>query len=112
MNFTNITGATGASYSLGSSGVTNIGYYRILAINSVNTNTSAGVSLTFVNINMFAGLNILGPIGATYNVQAIPALGGSNWTTLTNLALPSQPYIYIDYSSPTNSKQFYRAVPQ
>jgi hypothetical protein len=30
---------------------------------------------------------------------------------LTNVALPSQPYIYIDYSSPTNRQGFYRAVP-
>jgi hypothetical protein len=28
------------------------------------------------------------------------------------VALPTQPYIYIDYSSPTNPRQFYRAVPQ
>jgi hypothetical protein len=61
---------------------------------------------------MYAGLNILGPIGANYNVQSIPVLNGTNWTTLTNVSLPSQPYIYIDYNSPTNAKQFYRAVPQ
>ena len=112
VTYVNLSGATGASYSPGASGVTNIGYYRVLAANSLSTNTSASVSLSFLNINMYAGLNILGPLGANYNVQAIAALGGSNWTTLTNVALPSQPYIYIDYSSPTNSKQFYRAVPQ
>jgi len=61
---------------------------------------------------MYAGLNIVGPLGANYNVQSIPALNGINWTTVTNISLPSQPYIFIDYNSPTNVKQFYRAVPQ
>ncbi len=108
----NINGAMGASYQLGVSGMTNIGYYRVLAANSVNTNASASVSLTFLNLNMYAGLNILGPLGANYNIQSIPALNGSTWTTVTNISLPTQPYIYIDYNSPTNAKQFYRAVPQ
>jgi len=112
VTYVNLNGATGANYSQATSGVTNIGYYRVLASNFVNTNTSIGVSLTFLNINMYAGLNIVGPLGANYNVQSIPALNGSNWTTLTNISLPSQPYIYIDYNSPTNAVQFYRAVPQ
>jgi bacillopeptidase F (M6 metalloprotease family) len=108
--YVNINGATGANYQLGSSCMTNIGYYRVLAANSVNTN-SATVSLTFLNLNMYAGLNILGPLNANYNIQSTANLA-SNWTTLTNVSLPTQPYVYIDYSSPTNSKQFYRANPQ
>jgi hypothetical protein len=109
--WSNLNGATGASYQLGSSGMTNIGYYRVLAANSVNTNASASVSLTFLNINMYAGLNILGPLNANYNIQSTANLA-SNWVTLTNISLPTQPYVYIDYNSPTNSKQFYRANPQ
>ena len=66
----------------------------------------------FWNLNMYAGLNIFGPIGANYNLQSTSDLNGSNWTTLTNISLPTQPYIYIDYNSPTNAKQFYQAVPQ
>jgi hypothetical protein len=61
---------------------------------------------------MYAGLDIVGAVGAIYNIQSTSDLGSTNWTTLTNVALPSQPYIYIDYASPTNSKQFYRANPQ
>jgi hypothetical protein len=110
--WSNISGATGASYQLSASGVTNIGYYRVLAANSVSTSASVSVSLTFLNLNMYAGLNIVGPVGANYIVQVTPDLSRSKWTTLTNVVLPSQPYIYIDYNSPTNSKQFYRAMPQ
>jgi len=108
----NISGATGTSFLLNSSGLTNIGYYQVVASNSQGTNISTSVSLTFLNLNMYAGLNILGPLGASYSIQSIPTLNGSNWTTLTNVSLPSQPYIYIDYNSPTNAKQFYRAVPE
>ena len=108
----NISGATGPVYSLNTSSLTNVGYYQAAVSNPAGTVNSASASLTLLNINMYAGLNIVGPLGANYNVQSIPALNASNWTTLTNVSLPSQPYIYIDYSSPTNSKQFYRAVPQ
>ena len=44
--------------------------------------------------------------------QSIPALNGTNWTTLTNVSLPTQPYIYVDYSSATNIQCLYRAVPE
>ena len=113
-NGTNINGATDSTYTIPSTGLTNIGYYTVVIANSVNTNTSASASasLTFLNLAMYAGLNIIGPIGANYNIQSIPALNATNWTTLTNISLPTQPYIYIDYNSPTNSRQFYRALPQ
>jgi len=112
LNGTNIDGATGSSYTIPTTALTDIGYYTVVIANSVSTNTSASVSLTFLNLAMYAGLDIIGPIGANYNIQSIPALNGTNWTTLTNISLPMQPYIYIDYNSPTNSRQFYRAVPQ
>jgi hypothetical protein len=56
-----------------------------------------------------AGVVVDGPVGTNYLIQAASDLPG-NWTTLTNVALPWQPYLYIDYSSPTNAQQFYRAV--
>ena len=66
-----------------------------------------------VDIKMFAGIIINNaPIGSNYLIQANSSLTSTNWTTLTNVAIPTQPYIYIDYNSPTNSKQFYRALPQ
>ena len=81
---------------------------------------SAPVGLAFaphptlsVNIKMFAGIILNnGQIGSNYLIQATSNLSSSNWITLTNVTLPSQPYIYIDYSSPTNSQQFYQVVPQ
>ena len=64
-----------------------------------------------VSIKMFAGIILNnGQIGSNYLIQATSNLSTSNWTTLTNVTLPTNPYIYIDYSSPTNPQQFYRAV--
>jgi len=66
-----------------------------------------------VNIKMFAGIILNnGQIGSNYLIQATANLASSNWTTLTNVTLPTNPYIYIDYSSYTNSQQFYRVEPQ
>lgn len=70
------------------------------------------IELNSVDLKMFAGLVINEPIGSNYLIQARSSLTSSNWTTLTNVAIPTQPYIYIDYNSYTNSQQFYRAVPQ
>jgi hypothetical protein len=66
-----------------------------------------------VSIKMFAGIILNnGHIGSNYLVQAASNLSSNNWITLTNVTLPSNPYIYIDYGSPTNSQQFYRVQPQ
>ena len=78
--------------------------------NAAGSTTSLPVTLASVDIKMFAGVIVNGPLGSNYLIQATSNL--SSWTTLTNVALPTQPYIYIDYSSPTNRQQIYRAVPQ
>ena len=116
LTFANLSGATGASYSLASSSLTNIGYYLVVASNSVSTKTSSAATLTFlninININMLAAVYVIGPTGAQYQIFAAPALGTTNWTTLTNVTITSQPYVFTDFSTPTNRQQFYRTVPQ
>ena len=111
VTYANLPAGTGNSFGFASSGLTNIGYYRVVAANAQGSVTNT-VRLTFLNLNLYAGLNILGPINAIYTIKSSPTAYGTNWNTLTNVALPSQPYIYIDYNSPTNSHQFYQALPQ
>ena len=111
-NGSNIPGATGATYTVPSTSVTNIGWYDVVIANSVGTNTSSSVSAAFMDLNMLAAVYITGPIGANYLIEATPALGLTNWTTLTNVTITSQPFIYVDYSSSTNGRQFYRTIPQ
>lgn len=111
-NFVNINGATTASFSLPSSGLTNIGYYKVVASNTLGVSTSEVVRLAFLNLKMLAGIYLTGPIGSEYRIDSAPALEPTNWTTLSYVTVNTQPYIYIDYSSATNRQQFYRAVPQ
>ena len=51
-----------------------------------------------------------GTQGARYQLQATTALGSGNWTTLTNLLLPSTNFTYLDSAAPSGSGRFYRAV--
>lgn len=111
LNGTNIAGATGATLNIPGVTFTNIGVYTVVVSNLAGNTTSQAAIVSTTAIQMFAGVIVDGPLGSNYLIQATSVLPGG-WTTLTNVALPSQPYIYIDYSSPTNARQFYRALPQ
>jgi hypothetical protein len=63
-------------------------------------------------INMYAGLTIFAPVGSTNQIQYVNNLNSTNWTTLTNLVLPTNPYVFVDYSSAGQPQRFYRDVLQ
>jgi hypothetical protein len=110
-NGTNIAGAKGESLTITNVTSATIGVYTVIVNNAAGSVTSSSVLVASVDIKMFAGIIVNGPPGSNYLIQSTSALPGG-WMTLTNIALPTQPYIYIDYGSPTNGQQFYRAVPQ
>ena len=113
LNGTNIAGATFATYTIPSVNSTNVGVYTVVVSNAGGSVTSQTAIVGTTDIKMFAGVIVNGPLGTNYLIQSTTNLSNTNaWTIRTNLALPSQPYIYIDYSSPTNRQQFYRAYPQ
>lgn len=65
----------------------------------------------YLTIQMYAGLTINGVTGATYQIQGSTNLNSpTNWTTLTNLTLPSSPYLFFDASSAGQPMKFYRAL--
>jgi hypothetical protein len=111
-NGTDIAGATNAALSLSSVASTNVGLYSVTVRHGTDSETSDSATLTLVGLNMFAGVVINGPVGARYDVQSTPAVGNTNWTTLTNILLTTPAYIYIDYDSPTNREKYYRAIPE
>lgn len=56
-------------------------------------------------------LAITGTTGATYRLEFSSALPATNWTTLTNIVLPTSPLVLLDQQSITNqSSRFYRAT--
>jgi N-acetylneuraminic acid mutarotase len=109
-NGTNIPGANSASLTLTNILSSSIGVYTVIVSNPAGSISTSVMVATF-GIQMFAGVILYGPLGSNYLIQACSNLS-SSWVTLTNIALPTQPYIYIDYSSPGNGQQFYRAIPQ
>jgi len=111
VNGTNIAGATGASLTLENVSIADVGVYNVTISNGFGSVTSQSVSLGLVDLKMFAGVVVDGPAGAQYNIQSSPSLSPPNWTTLTNVTLGTQPYVFIDYNSPANPRRFYRAVP-
>lgn len=92
------------AYNVGVSGTADfIGTITLV----VESNRPAALAL-----DAYAGISISGTIGATYRVDFATRLAPSNWITLTNIALPSSPYLYFDASGPIRSNRYYRAVLQ
>lgn len=58
-------------------------------------------------LSTYAGLQITGVVGRTYQVQSSPDM--TNWTTQATLLLNSSPYLWID-QNPVSGNKFYRAV--
>ena len=55
-------------------------------------------------------LNIQGAFGSRYLVQVTPALPATNWTSLTNMMLPSTSWQFRDTTSLIRSARFYRVL--
>ena len=54
-------------------------------------------------------LTIYGELGAASQIQGASVLGDTNtWVMLTNLLLPSSPYVFYDSSSPSGPHRYYR----
>jgi hypothetical protein len=72
------------------------------------------VSLTsissHVSVNLYAGVRLEGVAGQSYQIEYIDTLGsGNDWTALTNIVLPSSPYLFLDLGSTNAGRRFYRA---
>jgi hypothetical protein len=109
LNGTNIAGATNSTLILSNLSASQAGVYTVVVTNAAGSVTSAGATISLLSINMYAGLTIAGQIGANYRIDYQNDLSGP-WITLTNIALPSSPYLFIDTGSGSLSHRFYRAI--
>jgi hypothetical protein len=112
LNGSNIEGAAGPSYTIAAAQWSHAGYYTVLVSNACGTITSDPASLSLLDLAMYAGLTIVGPAGATYQVQYATNLENPAWLALTNCTLTASPYRFVDWDSAGAPKRFYRAVPQ
>jgi hypothetical protein len=112
LNGTNIAGATSSSYTLTNLDSSQVGTYTVIVGNVAGTTTSSAAFLSLFSLKMYAGLTIVGQIGANYEIDYQNSLSGTGWTVLTNIVLSTSPYFYVDMSSPVSSSRFYRALKQ
>jgi hypothetical protein len=107
-----IANATNTSYTISAVTAGDTGGYKVVVTNSFGSVTSrvAQLSISFLDIKSYAGIELLGVVGRTYRIEATPVSGPLNWQTLTNLVLPASPYIWIDYGSPAAGQRLYRAA--
>ena len=114
LNATSITGATGRTFTISSAQAAQAGHYTVVVSNAAGSLTSTAASLSFLDLQMYAGLTIIGPIGAAYrvdyatNLVADPTL----WIVLTNITLSSSTNRFVDWDSAGVPKRFYRVIPQ
>ena len=109
--YTNGTGsasrfrATGVCVSQGMIFVADYGNQRIRNI-TFNPSTQPVLPAN-LQLNTYSGLQIIGTVGRTYQIESSPDMG--TWTTCATLLLNSSPYLWID-QNPVNGTKFYRAL--
>lgn len=63
-----------------------------------------------LDLRMYAGLTIFGSVGSSVRIDYREAFSSSNdWRILTNITVPTNPYLFFDTGSSTAPGRFYRA---
>ena len=113
-NGNNIPGANSATFTLTNLMAVNAGAYRVVVTNLAGTTTSTVADVYFFgDLKLLAVTVLAGSIGQQYRVDYadVVTVGTTNWLVLTNITLPSSPYLVIDPNSPGRTQRYYRAVP-
>jgi hypothetical protein len=61
-----------------------------------------------LGVRMYPGLSITGIVGRPYSIQYANRLGSAGWVTLTNIFLPTSPYLFLDFTATNATQRFYR----
>ncbi|MEY4201225.1 MAG: hypothetical protein RLZZ265_2965 [Verrucomicrobiota bacterium] len=111
LNGTNLPNATNATLAVAGFAA-NAGSYRVVVANSVGSVTSSEALLSFLEgPRFYASVSLSGILGRQYRVDVAEILNATtNWLTLTNLTLTTNPTTVIDPASAGVSNRYYRAV--
>lgn len=106
-----ISGATSSVYRIASADSSNAGRYTVVVSNAAGSVESEPANLSLFELATFAGTVINGPLGATYRIDYREALAPENaWQTATNVTLLTNPFVWVDLESRSESHRYYRAV--
>lgn len=104
--------ACGPNLIIANASFNQAGTYCVVITNGFGALTNCA-TLSVLDLKMFAGLVLAGPVGTNYKIEYIPTVGGTDtWQTLTNVILTTSPFVFFDMESPNESKRFYRATAQ
>jgi hypothetical protein len=110
LNGTNITGATTSTLLLTNLSVTDAGQYTVMITDGFGSTIAVSAKVSVFSISLLPVVVIGGSIGSTYEIQFAYALGDTNhWISLTNIVLDQNPYFFIDTTSASTNRRFYRA---
>lgn len=114
-----IPGANGPSLALYNLPLNQVGaVYTVAVTGPAGTVTSAPATVKvnpagpqLTNPALFMGMVFQGTVGGQYRVEYANSANAASWQSLTNLTLPSSPYLFIDTTAPAGAPQrFYRLV--
>jgi hypothetical protein len=63
-----------------------------------------------LDIHWFAGVTVTGDVGRPYGIQYAEPSAPTHWITLTNIFLPTSPFLLIDTTATNTAARSYRAV--
>lgn len=92
----------------------NSGNYHVLITSGDQSTNSVTAHLSVVpvvGVQMVPAVYMNGDVGTRYRLECINSIGSTDaWLTLTNVILPSDPYIFFDLSAIGQPKRMYRQV--
>jgi hypothetical protein len=110
-NGVELPGQTNPQLNLAELEANQVGVYSVMVSNPFGS-TNLSVSVSMLDLKMFAGLVLRGAVGSSYRIEYVTGLGDTNtWQTLTNVTLMSSPSYFFDVESASQPRRFYRAVP-
>ena len=105
-----LLGQTNAALILNGIQASGAGTYSVVASNSLGSVTNS-IKLSVLDLNMFAGLVLAGPVGTSYAIEYRDGAGNpATWHSLTNVILSISPQLFIDSESPYHAQRYYRAT--
>lgn len=111
LNGTNLEGATNATLVVAGSAAS-AGRYTVTVANGLGAVTSEVLALSFFDgPRFYAGVSLTGVVGRQYRLDFTDYVtGATNWITLTNFTLNTNPTTIIDTLSAGATNRYYRAV--